>query len=284
MDVLLVDDEALVREVLAEDLADAGLRVVEASSAEVALLVATAAAGAGQPPRVVVADVDLGAGMDGLALMAEARRRWPDLGVVVMTGQPANLDGRGPDPREVHLHKPFGPNRLTATMHGVMGRSSRGAAGNIPLPPWFGPLFGRGQGNGHGVRRRGRAEHMRVLLTDNDALVLGLLMDTLAEESIEVGELADAEDALVLLGAGQVLDVLVTDIDLGAGLSGLDLASITQERCPTVEVVLINGTSPDPGRASLERHERFLRKPFAPAALADAIRGAARDTAARVAA
>lgn len=44
MDVLLVDDEALVREVLAEDLADAGLRVVEASSAEVALLVATAAA------------------------------------------------------------------------------------------------------------------------------------------------------------------------------------------------------------------------------------------------
>jgi CheY-like chemotaxis protein len=37
MDVLLVEDEALVREMLAEDLADAGLAVTEASSAEAAL-------------------------------------------------------------------------------------------------------------------------------------------------------------------------------------------------------------------------------------------------------
>jgi DNA-binding NtrC family response regulator len=125
---------------------------------------------------------------------------------------------------------------------------------------------------------------MRVLLIDDDALVRGLLMDTLAEESIEVGGVANAEGALVLLGAGQVPDVLVTDIDLGAGLSGLDLASIAQERHTAVEVVLISGTSPAPGRASLERHERFLRKPFAPAALADAIRGAAKDAAARAAA
>jgi CheY-like chemotaxis protein len=70
-----------------------------------------------------------------------------------------------------------------------------------------------------------------------------------------------------------VPDVLVADIDLGAGLSGLDLASLAQERHPAVEVVLISGTSPAPGL--LGRHERFLRKPFAPAALAEAIRGAA---------
>lgn len=120
-----------------------------------------------------------------------------------------------------------------------------------------------------------------MLLIDDDALVRGLLMDTLAEESIEVDGLVDA---LVLLGAGQIPDVLVTDIDPGAGLSGLDLASIARERCPAVEVVLIGGTSPDPGRSSFGRHDRFLRKPFAPAALTDAIRGAARDAAAEVAA
>ena len=115
---------------------------------------------------------------------------------------------------------------------------------------------------------------MRVLLIDDDALVRLMLLDTLAAEGIEVDGLANAEDALVLLGAGQVPDVLVADIDLGPGLSGLDLASIAhQERHPTVEVVLISGTSPAPGL--LGRRERFLRKPFAPAALAEVIRGAA---------
>ncbi len=114
---------------------------------------------------------------------------------------------------------------------------------------------------------------MRVLLIDDDALARLMLVDTLAAEGIEVDGLANAEDALVLLGAGQVPDVLVADIDLGAGLSGLDLASLALERHSAVEVVLISGTSPAPG--FLGRRERFLRKPFAPAAPAEAIRGAA---------
>ena len=117
---------------------------------------------------------------------------------------------------------------------------------------------------------------MRVLLIDDDALVRELLTDTLADEGIEVDGLACAEDALVLLGAGQVPDVLVADIDLGPGLSGLDLAAIARERHPAAEVVLISGSAPDPGQQhALGRRERFLRKPFAPAALAEAIRGAA---------
>lgn len=116
---------------------------------------------------------------------------------------------------------------------------------------------------------------MRVLLIDDDALVRGTLAETLAAEGIEVDGLANAEDALVLLGAGQVPDVLVADIDLGPGLSGLDLVSIARERHPTVEVVLISGTVPAPEHYALGRHERFLSKPFEPAALAEAIRAAA---------
>src|SRR5215210_1980664 len=125
MYVLLPEDEALIREMLAEDLADAGLDVAEAPTAEVALVVAAAAGQAGKPPCVLVTDVDLGRGMDGLALAAEVRRRWPDVGVVVMTGNPANLDGRRSDPREVRLFKPFAPTRLTTAVHGLMGRSDR---------------------------------------------------------------------------------------------------------------------------------------------------------------
>ncbi len=116
---------------------------------------------------------------------------------------------------------------------------------------------------------------MRVLLIDDDALVRQTLADTLAAEGIEVDGLANAEDALVLLGAGQVPDVLVADIDLGPGLSGLDLAHIARARHPAAEVVLISGTALDP--CHLGCRERFLRKPFAPTALAEAVLAAAAE-------
>ena len=120
--MLPVEDEGLIREMLAEDLVDAGLDVIGAPSAEAAL---GAAERADQPPGVLVTDVNLGGGMDGLALAAEVRRRWPGVGVVVMAGNPANLDGRRPGSREVCLLEPFGPPRLTAAVHGLLDRSRR---------------------------------------------------------------------------------------------------------------------------------------------------------------
>jgi hypothetical protein len=58
-------------------------------------------------------------------MAAEVRHRWPEVGAVVMTGKPAKLDDRHPDPREVCLRKPFGPPRLAAAVHELMGRSHR---------------------------------------------------------------------------------------------------------------------------------------------------------------
>jgi len=69
--------------------------------------------------------INLGGGMDGFALIEEIRRRSPEAGVVVMTGKPPNLDGRSADRREVFLLKPFGPPRLAAAVHELMGRSRR---------------------------------------------------------------------------------------------------------------------------------------------------------------
>jgi CheY-like chemotaxis protein len=91
MDVLVVDDEPLVREIVAESLYDDGLRVTEAASAEQALEIA----GDRGAPDVLVTDVNLGQGMDGLQLAEEVRRRWPSAGVVIMTGNPAYVGDRG---------------------------------------------------------------------------------------------------------------------------------------------------------------------------------------------
>jgi DNA-binding response OmpR family regulator len=56
---------------------------------------------------------------------------------------------------------------------------------------------------------------MRVMLIEDDALMRGLIAEELGEEGMEVDGLASAKDALILLGAGQVPDVLVADVNLG---------------------------------------------------------------------
>ncbi|MBY0329815.1 MAG: response regulator [Acetobacteraceae bacterium] len=126
----------------------------------------------------------------------------------------------------------------------------------------------------HGVARP-FGPIMRVLLIEDDVLVRGLLSDALADDGVEVDGLSNAEDALILLGAGQVPDVLVSDVNLGAGLSGFDLADIARERHPDVEVILISGSAPEATGFAARRHERFLQKPFAPDDLVAAVRDAA---------
>ena len=121
MDVLVVDDEALVREIVTEGLIDDGLRVIGATSAEQALAL-TETAGA---PDIIVTDVKLGRGMDGFALAEEVRRRWPKAGVVIMTGNPAGVEARTFDGQERFLIKPFGNARLVSAVRELLGRSTR---------------------------------------------------------------------------------------------------------------------------------------------------------------
>ena len=110
MDVLVVEDEPLVRETAVAALREAGFSVAEAASAEEALALAERADDG--PPAVVVVDLRLGPGMDGLALGAEARRRWPEVGVVYVTGHPDSFHGRLLGPRERYVVKPFAPAAL----------------------------------------------------------------------------------------------------------------------------------------------------------------------------
>lgn len=117
MDVLLVEDEPLVRELLYDDLLDAGLQVVPAANAEEGL---RAVDTDGAPPAVLVTDVNLGAGMSGPALANEVRRRWPDVGIVLMTGDERNLACMRPEFRDGCFLKPFSPPKLVAAVRALM--------------------------------------------------------------------------------------------------------------------------------------------------------------------
>jgi DNA-binding response OmpR family regulator len=121
MEVMVVDDEPLVRELIAEELAEAGLCVAEAANAEVALAVILDNA---PPPSCIITDVNLGSGMDGIALAGEVRRRWPRVCLVVVSGNASNLERRAPGSCERAYVKPFDPRRLAAEVQHLVSRAA----------------------------------------------------------------------------------------------------------------------------------------------------------------
>jgi len=114
---LVVDDDKLVRETLSDMLDLLGWSVTAAATAEAVL----ATPGMGQPPAVMITDVNLGAGMDGFELCAAARRRWPKVGIVVISGrQPSRLQIDGLGHREVFLLKPVTLSVLEVAINRVI--------------------------------------------------------------------------------------------------------------------------------------------------------------------
>ncbi len=101
MDILLVEDDDLVRDCLEVALVEAGLLTTGRGSAEAALDLLSAHA----PPGVVVTDINLGAGMDGLAFVRAAREVCPGVPAVFISGRYGEL--RGMTPRDRFLPKPF---------------------------------------------------------------------------------------------------------------------------------------------------------------------------------
>ena len=95
--ILLVEDEDALREVMAEELRDAGYDVVEADGV-VTALVALAA-----PFDVLLTDIRMGR-FSGWDLAETARRKQPDIDVIYMTGYSAEPPKRVE--RSLFLMKP----------------------------------------------------------------------------------------------------------------------------------------------------------------------------------
>ncbi len=109
MAVLVVEDDTIVRLTVCECLEDAGLEILDAGNAAAALAILE------KPPYriiVLVTDLNLGPGDNGLALAAKARRRLPRLRVVYATGSPEMLRGRQMRPWERLFTKPYDIWRL----------------------------------------------------------------------------------------------------------------------------------------------------------------------------
>jgi CheY-like chemotaxis protein len=102
---LVVEDDALQRDVLSELLKDEGLEVLECATAEAAELVISSA---GPELLAVVTDVNLEGSMTGAELAEFAKKKFPKLTVIVLSGRsaPELPDGT------IFLAKPYQPEQL----------------------------------------------------------------------------------------------------------------------------------------------------------------------------
>ena len=80
--ILVVEDEAMVREIVVLELMDAGFRVREAEDGVEAVRLIEA----GEPFDALLTDIRLPGGIDGLAVAEVARRARPTLPVIYASG------------------------------------------------------------------------------------------------------------------------------------------------------------------------------------------------------
>ena len=106
--MLVIDDEALVRDVLARMVEDLGYAAMTAADGPSGLRLVDEG-----PVDAVLVDLTMPL-MSGADVVAALRRKRPDLPVVVCSGY--DRDGRGPVQADAYLPKPFRIDALERTL------------------------------------------------------------------------------------------------------------------------------------------------------------------------
>jgi PAS domain S-box-containing protein len=114
---------------------------------------------------------------------------------------------------------------------------------------------------------------LKVLMVEDDAAVRSVLHTFLTTLGCVVSTASSGEQALLALGPGADFDLLLTDIALGSGIRGTQLAAEAQRRFPTLAILLMSGFSAELLAADRDSPPSWelLRKPYSREELARAI-------------
>jgi PAS domain S-box-containing protein len=116
---------------------------------------------------------------------------------------------------------------------------------------------------------RGRA--LNVLLVEDDPDVAEMLVAMLSDMGHAVTHAAGPEIALRHIEGGDAIDLMLTDLIMPGGLTGVDLAHRALALRPALPVLLASGYTGDALAAADGAPWPLLRKPFSGDALAEAI-------------
>jgi len=101
--ILLVEDEPLIREIIAESLEEAGYEVIQASTGDEAIS--------------LINDESVPGKADGADVAFCIRERWPEMPVVIASGRPDVMKVSWQEERGYRLlRKPYGPRQLLGVL------------------------------------------------------------------------------------------------------------------------------------------------------------------------
>jgi CheY-like chemotaxis protein len=114
--VLAVDDNALSLMTAMMIIVDAGYIAIAADNADAAMRALR------KYPHIdaLFTDVHMPGSMDGLALAKETHRLWPDIKILVVSGDANPTDAEIPDEARF-LRKPYTSQQITRTLSELMG-------------------------------------------------------------------------------------------------------------------------------------------------------------------
>ncbi|WP_294258173.1 response regulator [uncultured Sphingomonas sp.] len=111
-----------------------------------------------------------------------------------------------------------------------------------------------------------------VLLVEDEPMLLINAQDTLHDGGFEVVDASNAQDAIRILEAdADSIAGLITDVRLGSGSTGWDVARRARELKPNLPVVYMTAESAEDWSAQGVPKSILVQKPFAPAQLLTAI-------------
>ncbi|SEL80913.1 Response regulator receiver domain-containing protein [Pseudoxanthomonas sp. GM95] len=105
------------------------------------------------------------------------------------------------------------------------------------------------------------AKRLRVLMVDDNPELLRVLQEGLSMYDVDVVTAEDASEAIDILIRDQAFDVLMSDVLMPKGLSGVQLVEMVSREHPQIAVVLTSGY-PQAQLPTLPRGVRFLPKPY----------------------
>jgi two-component SAPR family response regulator len=112
---------------------------------------------------------------------------------------------------------------------------------------------------------------IRALIVDDDALVARTMGRLLSRHIEVVDAVCDADTAMRRLEIDPI-DVVITDFDLGAGKTGMDLAEDVRKHFPQVRIIMVSGSYGAP-REDSGVIDAFFAKPVQVADLLERVRG-----------
>jgi CheY-like chemotaxis protein len=113
--VLVVEDETLIRMNAVEMIEDAGFQVLEAASADEAIVLLETHLDI----RVVFTDIDMPGSMNGIRLAQAVRGRWPPIKIIATSGHFKLKQGDLP-PDGRFLPKPYDSRQIAEIIRDVM--------------------------------------------------------------------------------------------------------------------------------------------------------------------